>query len=285
MKHHIATLSALVLILSMILTACGGSIPNSMFQYEASTHLEELAAIKADPGMAVFFDEPTATDVESTVTFEPTVTDEPAATEEPTATEELTATDEPIATEVPTETDQGYSDEPIATEESIDGFWLNSNDTGRILANVPKDWTYLTTYNNLEIVEEEDTEEFTLTRNTLTSPDNLAVIDFMVFDDYGKTTWTRPLQRTRAMVILNDIYASNTRDVVAMDIQLMPDDSEQITWSSKTCTCTGVIAFKPLKTVTTTNLYLFAVSYQNSARDLYSEVLNYVLGTLDFEEW
>jgi hypothetical protein len=131
--------------------------------------------------------------------------------------------------------------------------------------DLPDDWSYGQTA---------DKESNNYYIDTFTSPDQLALIENIVYDD--GTAFTGSDKSRFSLYLLNTFYSNTGKegDIRVSEDKIMQDGSERLTWSSKGGGYSG-ISF--LETRGSTTFLFFTVEWVNSASDQYADILNAVI--------
>ncbi len=290
MHRKLIRISALFWLLNVILASCGGSSPGrtalslateAPAATEAPTSIEETLIETLSTDEPAFTKEPTSTEDLATLTPELTSTEELIPLETPPVVSTL---EEPAVTGEPTEENTTATEDPGI--EPAEGFWAVSDGEGQLVTVSPVDWFPT---GNTEFFNE-DWEEVGggFGVSTLVSPDNKAFMCFMAYHNDAITEWHQALAQEKALLILNKLHTKGTEDVRVISVQPMPDGSERLSWSSKVCDCSGIIAYKAGPPIEGTveypknRLWLFDTFYVNSYKNNYIDIFNYAFELLTF---
>ncbi len=171
----------------------------------------------------------------------------------------------PVPAPVQQPVEQEPQQDPIEPV-SNSGDLVTFTDQNELLAiEVPGDWTYAQT------VDDDGTDFYI---DTFTSPDELALVESIVYDD--GTAFAGSDKAKFALYLLNTFYSNTGEegDIRVSEDKIMQDGSERLTWSSEGGDYSG-ISF--LETRGTTTFLLFTVEWVNSAQDQYLDALNAVI--------
>jgi hypothetical protein len=151
-----------------------------------------------------------------------------------------------------------------ASASSSGGLSTFTDQNDLFAIEVPGDWPHEQT------VADDNTYYF----DTFKSPDELALVENIVYDD--GTAFSGSQKATFALYLLNTFYSSTGAegDIRVSDDSIMKDGSERLTWSSKGGGYSG-ISF--LETRGTTTFLFFTVEWVDSAQDQYLDTLNAVI--------
>lgn len=133
--------------------------------------------------------------------------------------------------------------------------------------DLPGDWTY-------EQTVDSDGDDFYI--DTFTSPDELALVENIVYDD--GTAFTGSDKARFALYLLNTFYSDTGQegDIRVSEDKIMKDGSERLTWRSTGGDYSG-ISF--LETRGSTTFLFFTVEWVDDAEDQYLDVLNAVIAS------
>jgi hypothetical protein len=305
MKIKLIFLAPFFLTLVVLLVSCAGNQTISTSPLEFPAAEEPASPAEEDITSIPTADEPVSTQELLPQTSEP-YSEEQAPTTEPAPTEEIVATDDLVPTETPEITDQVFpteelieteeladTEEPVEAEDSLsiepaEGFWAISSHAGQMTTVIPIDWSRPDDFVFFELNAESfatPNEEIFL--QIYASPDEKAFICYLAYSDTTITNWTQTLAQERTLRILNELYTNNANDIEVIAVQSMMDGSERLTWSSKACNCTGVIAYKagpPIEGTVVHQKYLslFNTLSINPYASTYVDIFDYALELLTF---
>jgi len=169
---------------------------------------------------------------------------------------------EPVQQEPVQQEPQQQPVDPVGNSGDL----ITFTDQDDLLAiDVPGDWVYTQTV-------DEDGNDFYI--DTFTSPDELALIESIVYDD--GTAFSGSSKAQFALYLLNTFYSNTGQegDIRVSEDKIMQDGSERLTWSSKGGEYSG-ISF--LETRGSTTFLLFTVEWVDDAEDQYVDTLNAVI--------
>ena len=170
--------------------------------------------------------------------------------------------EQPVVTDAPVTEEVAATEAPV--EETVPEYVLYEDDGGFLSAEIPGEWLYERN-ENTNIVSDEFYPEA-----------GGAYVQSMVYDD--GTTWNQSMAGQVALIVLNQGYTNGAGDIRISKDEPQSDGSEWLTWTSKAGNYSGVTVFK----ASGKKLILFSVLYNNDAKDVYSEQLDYILSTLTF---
>ena len=151
--------------------------------------------------------------------------------------------------------------QPVSNAGDLTTF-TDENDL--FVIEVPADWTYA------HNVSDDGLEYY----DTFTSPDELALVESLVYDDKDGTAGAN--KGAYALFLLNTIYSSTGQegDIRVTSDQIMQDGSERLIWTSKGGGYSG-ISF--LESRGSDKFLFFTVEWVDSAEDQYLDTLNAVI--------
>jgi hypothetical protein len=152
--------------------------------------------------------------------------------------------------------------EPVNNNSGSLTTFTDQNDLYSI--DIPADWTY----------EHSVSDDGTLYVDTFTSPDELAVVENIVYEDEDGTAGRN--KGLYALYLLNTYYSTTGQegDIRVSSDQIMQDGSERLEWSSRSGDYSGV-SF--LESRGTDYFLFFTVDWADSAEEQYREILDAVI--------
>ncbi len=163
---------------------------------------------------------------------------------------------------------QDVQPSPVPQQDSNSGGLTTFTDQNKYYAiDVPSDWAYSQTV---------DSEKNYYYIDTFTSPDQMALVENIVYDD--NKPFTGNDKGKFALYLLNTFYSKTGKegDIRVSDDRIMQDGSERLIWTSKAGGYSG-ISF--LETRGSTTFLLFTVEWVNSAEDQYKATLDAVIAS------
>jgi hypothetical protein len=157
--------------------------------------------------------------------------------------------------------------QPTPEQQSSGGLTTFTDQKKYYAIDVPSDWAYSQTV---------DSEKNYYYIDTFTSPDQMALVENIVYDD-GKP-FSGSDKGKFALYLLNTFYSKTGKegDIRVSDDRIMQDGSERLIWTSKAGGYSG-ISF--LETRGTNTFLLFTVEWVNSAEDQYKSTLDDVIAS------
>lgn len=169
----------------------------------------------------------------------------------------------------PVQQEQPQQEEPQQEEPANNsgGLMTFTDQNDYLSIDLPEDWTY-------EQTVDSDGNDFYI--DTFTSPDELALVENIVYDD--GTAFTGSDKARFALYLLNTFYSDTGQegDIRVSEDKIMQDGSERLTWRSTGGDYSG-ISF--LETRGSTTFLFFTVEWVDSAEDQYVDVLNAVIAS------
>lgn len=157
--------------------------------------------------------------------------------------------------------------QPTPEQQNSGGLTTFTDQNKYYAIDVPSDWAYSQTV---------DSEKNYYYIDTFTSPDQMALVENIVYDD-GKP-FSGNDKGKFALYLLNTFYSKTGKegDIRVSDDRMMEDGSERLIWTSKAGGYSG-ISF--LETRGTNTFLLFTVEWVNSAEDQYKSTLDDVIAS------
>jgi hypothetical protein len=157
--------------------------------------------------------------------------------------------------------------QPTPEQQSSGGLTTFTDQNKYYAIDIPSDWAYSQTV---------DSEKNYYYIDTFTSPDQMALVENIVYDD-GKP-FSGSDKGKFALYLLNTFYSKTGKegDIRVSDDRIMQDGSERLTWTSKAGGYSGV-SF--LETRGTETFLLFTVEWVNSAEGQYKSTLDDVIAS------
>ncbi|MBI3176252.1 MAG: hypothetical protein HYZ25_21210 [Chloroflexi bacterium] len=157
--------------------------------------------------------------------------------------------------------------QPTPEQQSSGGLTTFTDQNKYYAIDIPSDWAYSQTV---------DSEKNYYYIDTFTSPDQMALVENIVYDD-GKPFAGNDKGKF-ALYLLNTFYSKTGKegDIRVSDDRMMEDGSERLIWTSKAGGYSG-ISF--LETRGTNTFLLFTVEWVNSAEDQYKSTLDDVIAS------
>ncbi len=157
--------------------------------------------------------------------------------------------------------------QPTPEQQSTGGLTTFTDQKKYFAIDVPSDWTYSQTV---------DSENNYYYIDTFSSPDQMALVENIVYDD-GKP-FTGNDKSKFSLYLLNTFYSKTGKegDIRVSDYSMMQDNSERMVWTSKAGGYSGITF---LETRSSTTFLLFTVEWVNSAEDQYKSILDDVIAS------
>jgi len=157
--------------------------------------------------------------------------------------------------------------QPTPEQQSSGGLTTFTDQNKYYAIDVPSDWAYSQTV---------DSEKNYYYIDTFTSPDQMALVENIVYDD-GKP-FTGNDKSKFSLYLLNTFYSKTGKegDIRVSDYRMMQDGSERMVWTSKAGGYSGITF---LETRSSTTFLLFTVEWVNSAEDQYKSILDDVIAS------
>ena len=157
--------------------------------------------------------------------------------------------------------------QPTPEPQNTGGLVTFTDQNDHYAIDVPSDWAYSQTV---------DSEKNYYYIDTFTSPDQMALVENIVYDD-GKP-FTGNDKSKFSLYLLNTFYSKTGKegDIRVSDYRMMQDGSERMVWTSKAGGYSGITF---LETRSSTTFLLFTVKWVNSAEDQYKSILDDVIAS------